>query len=1590
MNRQFLREEIQKILQRWHQLRQQFGDQAINVPEFTHLSKIIKYLQQQNQQSLQRKSAPQDQSQPQAQQQIPQQQQQQFQSLPHIAQPINNSSNGTPSVPNAMMGQVPGNMGGNTQRTIPQQQFQPPQQSSYTPQTQTPQVVPQQQMPFQNGGPMNSNNIPPTMRNTVNTSAESAFSAQQVQMLKVQFQAFKFLLKSPGPSSPLIPQNVIDFVTNDRLAFANGNYLPSTGHQPAINTQTPQFAQLQIPGQSRQPSQTQGSIGPNSQSPMIPMQQNIPQVNNQMPPNSIPFSALQEDLLNGLKKQNKRGPKPKMLNQGINSNTVSISNQSPVQIPKRQASIKSTTKDRSLTPSTTNTFNPVCLDPKPPVSIDDLVPDKATTTKTIVPITKPNVQVDCFEVPDILSDKFKDIPYTALYTVQSRFQIPGLLPEGIDMDDIINNREALIILQIDQKITYLRKQLDKSNNEDESNEIKAEISKLELLPYQKELRGKILSQAWFSKSLLPNSHPNFLAKFNNLSSDNVTLTHELYKQQLHSLVQAQNKKHQSTIKEILSAKVMRNKKQFSKKEKIERFANKISSFHSQTAKEEQKKLEKMAKQRLQALKLNDEEAYLKLLDHTKDTRITHLLKQTNQFLDSLAQAVETQQRESHNKSQRTVPEENVEGSNDEERREKMDYYHVAHRIKEEVTKQPSILVGGTLKEYQIKGLQWMVSLFNNHLNGILADEMGLGKTIQTISLLTYLIEIKKIPGPFLVIVPLSTLTNWNIEFEKWAPGVKKVTYKGTPTQRKVLQHDIKLGNFQILLTTFEYIIKDRNLLSKVKWVHMIIDEGHRMKNANSKLSETLTHHYHSDYRLILTGTPLQNNLPELWALLNFVLPKIFNSVKSFDEWFNTPFANTGGQDKIELSEEETLLVIRRLHKVLRPFLLRRLKKDVEKDLPNKVEKVVKCKMSSLQSKLYQQMLKHNILYASKPGEGDKPVLIKNANNQIMQLRKICNHPFVYEEVENLINPTSETNDQIWRVAGKFELLDKVLPKFKNSGHRVLIFFQMTQIMDIMEDFLRLRGMKYMRLDGGTKADDRTGLLKLFNAPDSDYFCFLLSTRAGGLGLNLQTADTVIIFDTDWNPHQDLQAQDRAHRIGQKNEVRILRLITEDSVEEMILERAHAKLEIDGKVIQAGKFDNKSTSEEQEALLRALLEKEDERKQKGNVDDNDDLDDDELNQVIARNDDELIAFRKLDEARSLATKEANYPSRLFSDQELPEIYQKDPETILKKDEVIEEYGRGNRERRTALYDDNLTEEQWLKTIEGVVSDDSDGERDFKPKRARGRPRGMPRSNDDTDMDENADLRSQTGSVSSKKRKAFIDDDLSDDSSTKRQRQGTPKAYGARGRGRGRGRGGRGKGSLLYRATPTVDPLTTEERQMLQGNMISIYDSIINHTGDQGRKLSDLFLLKPSKKLYPDYYVLIKHPIALDMIKKRIQSKSYTGIREILEDLHLMFSNAKIYNEEGSIVYQDAAALEDLAVKKFEELYSDLEPEEMKKTLDFTDFDEIFNLKPLTSNSAVKQPVERKLEELDGDESFESPMSISGADGLSLDETPLDLN
>lgn len=613
------------------------------------------------------------------------------------------------------------------------------------------------------------------------------------------------------------------------------------------------------------------------------------------------------------------------------------------------------------------------------------------------------------------------------------------------------------------------------------------------------------------------------------------------------------------------------------------------------------------------------------------------------------------------------------------------YYGIAHAIKEEVKSQSSLMVYGSLKEYQIKGLEWLVSLYNNNLNGILADEMGLGKTIQTIALVTYLMEKKRNHGPYLIIVPLSTMSNWILEFERWAPSVIRIPYKGSVDMRRALQSQIKGTKFNVLLTTYEYVIKDKAVLAKIKWNYCIIDEGHRMKNHHCKLTQVLNTHYMVPHRLLLTGTPLQNKLPELWALLNFLLPSIFKCCNTFEQWFNAPFATTG--EKVELNEEETILIIRRLHKVLRPFLLRRLKKEVENQLPDKVEYVIKCNMSGLQRTIYRHMQSKGILLTDTGAHNDKRSSHQALMNTIMQLRKICNHPFMFDHIEGAFssNPAiHEVGPNLYRAAGKFELLDRILPKLRKTKHRVLMFCQMTRLMDIMEDYLKWRDLRHLRLDGTTKSEDRGALLKLFNEPDSEYFIFLLSTRAGGLGLNLQTADTVIIFDSDWNPHMDLQAQDRAHRIGQKNEVRVLRLVTVNSVEEKILAAAKYKLDLNEKIIKAGMFDNKSTGQERRQFLQAILSTtEDDDENEYEI-----PDDETINQMIARSEEEFEFYQKEDMKRR---QEISDDKRLMSEEELPTwltIGEEEVERIANQEAEEKIFGRGSRQRKEIDYSDSL--------------------------------------------------------------------------------------------------------------------------------------------------------------------------------------------------------------------------------------------------------------------------------------------------------------
>jgi ATP-dependent helicase STH1/SNF2 len=1120
------------------------------------------------------------------------------------------------------------------------------------------------------------------------------------------------------------------------------------------------------------------------------------------------------------------------------------------------------------------------------------------------------------------SEAFRDVNYMSHTQRKNRPYLATIMPQGVDIDAVQQSmqemrKEREIILY--NRLTARKAELEKLNanigswdtsktdSPEDDGKVKLalviEQKKLNLLEKQRKLRRDIAQQMIHADNLAMTANRTIYRRLKKQSMREARLTEKLEKQQRDARETKEKKKHHEFIDAIRKHRTELQEAGMAQRQRLQKLGRTMITTHQNIEKEEQKRIERTAKQRLQALKANDEETYLKLLGQAKDTRITHLLKQTDGFLKQLASSVKAQQRTSIDRYQLennvSEDEESAEESGAEDRpgKKRVDYYEIAHRNKEVVTKQASILVGGTLKEYQVKGLQWMVSLYNNNLNGILADEMGLGKTIQTISLITYLIESKRQPGPYLVIVPLSTLTNWNNEFDKWAPSVTKIVYKGPPNQRKQFQQQIRWGQFQVLLTTYEFIIKDRPILSKIKWVHMIVDEGHRMKNAGSKLSVTITQYYTTRYRLILTGTPLQNNLTELWAMLNFVLPTIFKSATSFDEWFNTPFANTGGQDKMELTEEEQLLVIRRLHKVLRPFLLRRLKKDVEKDLPDKTERVIKCNFSTLQAKLYKQLVTHNRLVVSD-GKGGKTGM-RGLSNMLMQLRKLCNHPFVFEQVEEVMNPSKITNDLLWRASGKFELLDRILPKFEKTGHRVLMFFQMTQIMNIMEDFLRLRGMKYMRLDGATKADDRSELLKEFNAPNSPYFCFLLSTRAGGLGLNLQTADTVIIYDSDWNPHQDLQAQDRAHRIGQKNEVRILRLITSNSVEEKILERANYKLDMDGKVIQAGKFDNKSTEHERDAMLRVMLESAEAAESL----EQEEMDDDDLNLIMMRNEDEFKFFQEMDRKR---LEEDPYGpgkplGRLIGESELPDIYLNDADPIVeeKDDGPV---GRGARERTRVKYDDGLTEEQWLEavdndedTIEAAIA-----RKDAKnAKRSRNKTARMGLDPGDSpapsrESSEEPLPKKRGRKPKAEKRKA---DDASLDGDLAPRKRGRP--------------------------APAKDNLSPDSRASLQKVVNLVYEALNDLEEESvdpdipNRGIIDPFIELPDKWDYPDYYQLIKNPICMNQIKKKINKKEYQSVRQFRQDLGLLCNNCRHYNEDSSLLYADANLIEQTALDKMRE-------------------------------------------------------------------------
>uniref|UniRef100_A0A8C2AST7 Chromodomain helicase DNA binding protein 4b n=1 Tax=Cyprinus carpio TaxID=7962 RepID=A0A8C2AST7_CYPCA len=489
-------------------------------------------------------------------------------------------------------------------------------------------------------------------------------------------------------------------------------------------------------------------------------------------------------------------------------------------------------------------------------------------------------------------------------------------------------------------------------------------------------------------------------------------------------------------------------------------------------------------------------------------------------------------------------------------------------------RQPDYLdsTGGTLHPYQLEGLNWLRFSWAQGTDTILADEMGLGKTVQTAVFLYSLYKEGHSKGPFLVSAPLSTIINWEREFEMWAPDIYVVTYVGDKDSRAVIRENefsfegnaIRGGKkaskmkkeasvkFHVLLTSYELITIDQAILGSIDWACLVVDEAHRLKNNQSKFFRVLNN-YPLQHKLLLTGTPLQNNLEELFHLLNFLTPERFNNLEGFLE----EFADIAKEDQIK-----------KLHDMLGPHMLRRLKADVFKHMPSKTELIVRVELSPMQKKYYKYILTRNFEALNTRGGGNQVSLL----NVVMDLKKCCNHPYLFptaaNEAPKMPNGMYD-GSALTKASGKLMLLYKMLKKLKEGGHRVLIFSQMTKMLDLLEDFLENEGYKYERIDGGVTGGMRQEAIDRFNAPGAPQFVFLLSTRAGGLGINLATADTVIIYDSDWNPHNDIQAFSRAHRIGQNKKVMIYRFVTKASVEERITQVAKKKMMLTHLVVRPG-------------------------------------------------------------------------------------------------------------------------------------------------------------------------------------------------------------------------------------------------------------------------------------------------------------------------------------------------------------------------------------------------------------------------------------
>ncbi|KAF3817999.1 hypothetical protein GH733_014871 [Mirounga leonina] len=652
-------------------------------------------------------------------------------------------------------------------------------------------------------------------------------------------------------------------------------------------------------------------------------------------------------------------------------------------------------------------------------------------------------------------------------------------------------------------------------------------------------------------------------------------------------------------------------------------------------------------------------------------------------------------------------------------------------------KQPAYLGGENLelRDYQLEGLNWLAHSWCKSNSVILADEMGLGKTIQTISFLSYLFHQHQLYGPFLIVVPLSTLTSWQREFEIWAPEINVVVYIGDLMSRNTIREyewihsQTKRLKFNALITTYEILLKDKTVLGSINWAFLGVDEAHRLKNDDSLLYKTLID-FKSHHRLLITGTPLQNSLKELWSLLHFIMPEKFEFWEDFEEDHGKGREN-GYQS---------------LHKVLEPFLLRRVKKDVEKSLPAKVEQILRVEMSALQKQYYKWILTRNYKALAKGTRGSTSGFL----NIVMELKKCCNHCYLIKPPEeNERENGQEVLLSLIRSSGKLILLDKLLTRLRERGNRVLIFSQMVRMLDILAEYLTIKHYPFQRLDGSIKGEIRKQALDHFNADGSEDFCFLLSTRAGGLGINLASADTVVIFDSDWNPQNDLQAQARAHRIGQKKQVNIYRLVTKGTVEEEIIERAKKKMVLDHLVIQrmdttgrtvlennSGRSNsNPFNKEELTAILKfgaedlfKELEGEESEPQEMDIDEILRLAETRENEVSTSATDELLSqfkvanFATMEDEEELEERPHKDWDEIIPEEQRKKVEEEERQKELEEIYMLPRIRSSTKKAQTNDSDSDTESKRQAQRSSASESETDDSDDDKKPKR-RGRPRSV---------------------------------------------------------------------------------------------------------------------------------------------------------------------------------------------------------------------------------------------------------------------------